>query len=128
MKLCLATACSLLAFANTALAHYRFTHLVVNGAKVGSDYQYVRENTNYNSPVTDVNSNDIRCNTGTQANAAKTSTYTVAAGSTVGLGLDQAVYHQSVTGEPLARAVPQDKKTVLMLILTLSCVNSSLHD
>lgn len=97
MKLALATVSSLLALANTALAHYRFTHLVANGAKT-SDYQYVRLNTNYNSPVTDVNSNDIRCNTGTQPNAARTSTFTVAAGSTVGLGLDQPIYHQSVSG------------------------------
>lgn len=92
-------ACSLLALANTALAHYRWTKLVANGGAVGSDYQYVRLNTNYNSPVTDVTSNDIRCNTGSQPNAASTSTYTVAAGSTIGLGLDQAIYHQSVTGE-----------------------------
>lgn len=90
-------ACSLLALANTAFAHYRFTKLVANGAST-ADYQYVRLNTNYNSPVTDVTSNDIRCNTGTQANAGKTSTFSVAAGSTIGLGLDQPVYHQSVTG------------------------------
>jgi hypothetical protein len=90
-------ACSLLALANTAFAHYRWTHLVANGAST-PDYQNVRLNTNYNSPVTDVTSNDIRCNTGTQANAANTKTYTVAAGSTIGLGLDQAIYHQSVTG------------------------------
>ena len=90
-------ACSLLAFANTAFAHYRWTKLVANGAST-ADYQYVRLNTNYNSPVTDVTSNDIRCNTGTQPNAAKTSTLSVAAGSTIGLGLDQAIYHQSVTG------------------------------
>jgi hypothetical protein len=96
----LATACSLLALADTAFAHYRWTKLIANGATT-SDYQYVRLNTNYNSPVTDVTSNDIRCNTGTQANAAKTSTLSVAAGSTVGLGLDQAIYHQSVSGELL---------------------------
>lgn len=97
MHLSLATAAGLLAFAQTALAHYRWTNLVANGAKSG-DYQYVRLNTNYNSPVTDVTSNDIRCNTGTQPNAAKTSTYTVAAGSTIGLALDQQIYHQSVSG------------------------------
>jgi hypothetical protein len=95
-----ATACSLLALADTAFAHYRWTKLIANGATT-ADYQYVRLNTNYNSPVTDVTSNDIRCNTGTQANAAKTSTLTVAAGSTVGLGLDQAIYHQSVSGRSL---------------------------
>jgi len=92
-----ATALSLLALANTAFAHYRWTKLVANGATTG-EYQHVRLNTNYNSPVTDVTSNDIRCNTGTQANAAKTSTYTVAAGSTIGLALDQPIYHQSVSG------------------------------
>ena len=43
--------------------------------------------------MTDVNSNDIRCNTGTQANAAKTSVATVTAGSTVGMALDQPIYH-----------------------------------
>ena len=78
---------SLLALANTAFAHYRWTKLIANGAATG-EYQHVRLNTNYNSPVTDVTSNDIRCNTGTQPNAAKTSTYSVAAGSTIGLGLD----------------------------------------
>lgn len=98
MKFSVLTVSGLLALANTALAHYRFTHLVANGAKT-SEYQYVRLNTNYNSPVTDVNSNDIRCNTGTQPNAARTSTFSVAAGSTVGLGLDQPIYHQSVTCE-----------------------------
>ena len=87
---------SLLALANTAFAHYRWTKLIANGAATG-EYQHVRLNTNYNSPVTDVTSNDIRCNTGTQPNAAKTSTYSVAAGSTIGLGLDQAIYHQSVS-------------------------------
>lgn len=106
-----ATACSLLALANTAFAHYRFTKLVANGASTG-EYQYVRLNTNYNSPVTDVTSNDIRCNTGTQPNAAKTSTFTVAAGSTVGLGLDQPVYHQSVTG------MLDRKRSRMALILT----------
>jgi homoaconitase len=68
-----ATAFSLLALTNTAFAHYRWTKLVANGVSTG-EYQYVRLNTNYNSPVTDVTSNDIRCNTGTQPNAAKTST------------------------------------------------------
>jgi hypothetical protein len=104
-----ATAFSLLALANTAFAHYRWTKLIANGAATG-EYQYVRLNTNYNSPVTDVTSNDIRCNTGTQPNAAKTSTYTVAAGSTIGLGLDQPIYHQSVTGtfDDISREEPSE--------------------
>ena len=56
----------------------------------------MRQNTNYNSPVTDVTSNDIRCNTGTQASAASTHIGTVSAGTTVGLALDQATYHPGV--------------------------------
>jgi len=104
MHFTLATAAAAaLALAPGALAHYRWTHLVVNGATVGSDYQYVRQNTNYNSPVTDVTLNDIRCNTGSQASAANTQTYSVAAGSTIGLGLDQAIYHQSVSALYLSK-------------------------
>ena len=126
----LATTFSLLALANTAFAHYRWTKLVANGVSTG-EYQYVRLNTNYNSPVTDVTSNDIRCNTGTQPNAAKTSTYTVAAGSTIGLGLDQAIYHQSVTGTfsnrshppPSPNQKPRSRTAILTLI-----PNSPLHD
>jgi hypothetical protein len=47
------------------------------------------ENSNYNSPVQDVTSTDLRCNTGSFANAANTSVATVSAGSTVGMALDQ---------------------------------------
>lgn len=86
---------ALLASANTAFAHYRWTNLVANGSTT-ADYYYVRQNTNYNSPVTDVTSNDIRCNTGTQASAASTHLGYVQAGSTVGLALDQPIYHAGV--------------------------------
>ena len=94
---------ALLASANSALAHYRWTNLVANGSTT-ADYYYVRENTNYNSPVTNVSSTDIRCNTGTQASAATTHIGTVSAGSIVGLALDQAIYHAGVTGSLLAHA------------------------
>lgn len=86
---------SLLVSASTAFAHYRWTNLVANGT-TSADYYYVRQNTNYNSPVTDVSSNDVRCNTGTQASAASTHLGYVQAGSTVGLALDQAIYHPGV--------------------------------
>jgi hypothetical protein len=66
--------------------------------KVSWDFQdqpliSVRQNTNYNSPVTNVNSNDIRCNTGGLESGPSTSTATVAAGSTVGFALDQSIFH-----------------------------------
>ena len=92
MRFTLAVTATALTFITMCTAHYRWTQLVVNGSAT-ADYQYVRQNTNYNSPVTDVSSNDIRCNTETQANAGKTQTATVAAGTVVGLRLDQPIYH-----------------------------------
>ncbi|KAF2186389.1 lytic polysaccharide monooxygenase [Zopfia rhizophila CBS 207.26] len=74
-----------------ALAHYRWTSLIANGTK-SADYLYVRQNTNYNSPVTAVTSNDIRCNVG-GLDSPSTSTATITAGSTVGFALDQSIYH-----------------------------------
>ncbi|OCL02080.1 lytic polysaccharide monooxygenase [Glonium stellatum] len=73
-------------------AHYRWTSLIVNGTTTGAFY-YVRQNTNYNSPLTDVTSNDIRCNTGTLASGPTTNVATVIAGSTVGMALDQTIFH-----------------------------------
>ncbi|CCA71764.1 related to cellulose binding protein CEL1 [Serendipita indica DSM 11827] len=86
---------SLLAFALVATtqvsAHYTFTKLIANGA-VTNPFQYVRQNNNSNSPITNVMSNDMRCNSGASSGAG-TSTATVAAGSTVGFALDQAIFH-----------------------------------
>ncbi|KAL9112300.1 MAG: hypothetical protein Q9227_003418 [Pyrenula ochraceoflavens] len=90
-----ALAFAALCLAQGAFAHYRWTNLYANGSTT-ADYYYVRQNTNYNSPVTDVTSNDIRCNTGTQAAAANTHIGTVTAGSEVGLALDQAIYHPGI--------------------------------
>lgn len=56
-------------------------------------YEYVRQNTNSNSPVTDVTSNDIRCNVGGLDSGSSTSTASVDAGATVGFALDQAIFH-----------------------------------
>jgi hypothetical protein len=58
----------------------------------GSEYQYIRKNTNQNSPVTDLASTDLRCNVG--ASGSGTATVTVAAGAQVKFTLDIAVYHQ----------------------------------
>lgn len=44
-----------------ANGHYIFERLTANGAE-GAVYQNIRKNTNYNSPVTDLASNDLRCN------------------------------------------------------------------
>ena len=54
----------------------------------------MRTNTNYNSPVTDLKSNDLRCNVGASNSGGSTTTVSVAAGSTVTFTADVAVYHQ----------------------------------
>jgi hypothetical protein len=69
-----------------------FQYLTANGAK-GGKYQNVRTNTNNNSPVTSLSSNDLRCNVGASTGGS-TGTVSVAAGSTVTFTADQAVYHQ----------------------------------
>lgn len=68
----------------------RFTSLIAGGTTT-AEYLYVRQNTNYNSPVF-AGSTDLRCNTG-GGSGASTSTYTVAAGSTIGFKMDQPIYH-----------------------------------
>jgi len=75
------------ALADTASAHYRF-YKVIAGSTTYPEYQYIRKNTNMNSPVTDVSSTDLRCNVGGLASAATTETLTVPAGSTFGFGSD----------------------------------------
>ena len=84
----LSVAVALSALASSASAHYIFEYF--NG---GAAYQNVRQNNNYNSPITDVKSNDLRCNAG-GATGGSTTTTTVAAGSTVTFKTDTAVYHQ----------------------------------
>lgn len=70
-----------------------FQYLTANGQK-GGQYQNVRRNTNYNSPVTSLSSNDLRCNVGASSNGGNTTTVAVAAGSSVTFTADTAVYHQ----------------------------------
>jgi len=77
---------------DVASAHYRFTSLIVDGTTTPA-YKYVRQNTNYNSPVTDVTSNDIRCNVGGLASGPATSIASVTAGQKVGFALDQSIFH-----------------------------------
>jgi len=81
------TQCVILAVAAglpQAYAHYVFDKFIAPGGLVTGPYEYVRQNTNSNSPVTDKSSNDLRCNVGTWGNAKTTKTYAVKAGDTVG--------------------------------------------
>lgn len=72
-------------------AHYIFQQLSI-GSTQYPVYQYIRKNNNYNSPVTDLASNDLRCNVGAQG--AGTDTVTVQAGQSFTFSLDTPVYHQ----------------------------------
>ncbi|GKT40298.1 putative endo-beta-1,4-glucanase D [Colletotrichum spaethianum] len=65
--------------------HYIFSQLYVDNKAIGSDYTYIRKNSNsYNPVITSeiVNSPELRCNKGATTGTAQT--YTVAAGSKVG--------------------------------------------
>ncbi|KAH9890765.1 glycoside hydrolase family 61 protein [Xylariomycetidae sp. FL2044] len=77
--------------ANGVSAHYVFQQLTTGSTQYGV-FENIRENTNGNSPVTDLASNDLRCNVG--ANGTDTSTVAVTAGESFTFTLDTAVYHQ----------------------------------
>ncbi|KAI5806964.1 family 61 glycoside hydrolase [Geopyxis carbonaria] len=86
-----------------AAAHYRFLKLLdSSGAVTGGEFTYIRPGTNTNSPVTDVTSTDMRCNTGGLSTTA--STYTAAAGSTLGFQADIAIFHPGVFNIYMAKA------------------------
>lgn len=100
MKHFKAVVMSLLA-AECVTAHYIFQQLSVGGSKYPV-FEYIRKNSNYNSPVTDLASNDLRCNVG--ANGATTSTTTVQAGSSFTFTLDTPVYHQGPVSLYMSKA------------------------
>ncbi|EKG11102.1 Glycoside hydrolase family 61 [Macrophomina phaseolina MS6] len=93
--------------AQTVSGHYIFEYLTANGVKGGA-YQNIRQNTNNNSPVTDLASNDLRCNVG-GADGSKTSTVSVAAGSSVSFTADIAVYHQGPTSFYMTKVADASK-------------------
>lgn len=74
-----------------ASAHYIFQQLTAAGTQYAV-FENIRKNSNYNSPVTDLASNDLRCNVG--ATGSGTTTVAVKAGDPFTFTLDTAVYHQ----------------------------------
>ncbi|MCJ1313281.1 hypothetical protein MMC25_006958 [Agyrium rufum] len=89
------------ALLSQANAHYIFETLTAGGTKYPA-YTYIRQNSNYNSPVTDLTSTDIRCNVGTSG--ATTSTVSIAAGSKITFSLDTPVYHQGPISVYMSKA------------------------
>lgn len=92
MQLTIASILAVAAVVPKVTAHYNFDKLVV-GSTTTNAYEYIRLMTTYNSPVTSVSSTDLRCNVGTQANAASTKVYKVTAGSTVGFTVADSIGH-----------------------------------
>ncbi|KAI0514463.1 glycoside hydrolase family 61 protein [Xylaria bambusicola] len=89
--------------AQSVSGHYIFQALAKGANTKGTPYQYVRHNTNMNSPVTDLSSNDLRCNAG-GATGGSTSTLALNAGDTFTFSLDQAVYHQGPVSLYMSKA------------------------
>ncbi|KAF8963277.1 glycoside hydrolase family 61 protein [Flammula alnicola] len=95
MKLSGLVALALLA--QSASAHYIWTTLIAGST---TSTAAVRLPVN-NSPVTDVTSDDIRCNVNP---GAATQTVSVAPGSTIGFMLDNTLYHQGPAAIYLGKA------------------------
>ncbi|TEY87526.1 hypothetical protein BOTCAL_0001g00520 [Botryotinia calthae] len=66
-------------------------------------YGYIRVNDNYNSPVIDLASNDLRCNSGSETSKG-TQTITVKAGDSFSFTGDIQVYHQGPLSIYMAKA------------------------
>ncbi|KAK2738081.1 fungal cellulose binding domain-containing protein [Colletotrichum kahawae] len=82
--------------------HYIFQQLGVGSSKFGV-FEHIRKNTNYNSPVTDLASTDLRCNVG-GASGAQTTVTSVKPGDSFSFTLDTAVYHQGPISLFLSKA------------------------
>ena len=81
--------------APAASAHYIF-HTFSSGGVTGAPYEFVRENINYNSPVIDLPSTDLRCHEG-GLDGSDTNVLPVTAGSSFTFTADVAVYHNGPT-------------------------------
>lgn len=82
--------------------HYIATTLSVGSQKF-STYQYIRKNTNNNSPVTVLSDKDLRCNVG-GSTGGSTATVNIQAGSSFTFSYDQTVYHQGPVSIYMSKA------------------------
>ncbi|KAK3393939.1 glycosyl hydrolase family 61-domain-containing protein [Podospora didyma] len=87
--------------ASNVSAHYIFQQLTVGSTK-NAVLKYIRANSNFNQPVTDLTSTDLRCNVG--ANGATTETLAVKAGDKFTFDLDTPVYHQGPVSIYMSKA------------------------
>jgi hypothetical protein len=91
------------ALVNSVAGHYIWTELDIGSQSgVGADGG-IRPNTNYNSPVVDLDSTDLRCNEG-GLDGSGTAVREITAGSTFTFHSDVAVYHQGPVSVFLSQA------------------------
>ncbi|KAG4030020.1 hypothetical protein MFRU_013g00440 [Monilinia fructicola] len=83
-------------------AHYIFQSFTYKNIQY-PPYGYIRVNDNYNSPITDLASNDLRCNSG-GGTGSGTQTITVKAGDSFSFTGDIQVYHQGPLSIYMAKA------------------------
>ncbi|KAL4800166.1 glycosyl hydrolase family 61-domain-containing protein [Aspergillus venezuelensis] len=102
---------ALMAILPSALAHWNYAALVVNGEET-EDYKYVRSVKNSNSPVTDVTSDDFICNVGgiDDDTLAATDTMTVAPGDELGFTIANNFGHPGIQQVYMSKA-PDTAKT-----------------
>lgn len=88
--------------ASEVSGHYIFQTFGVGSTK-NPAFKYIRPNSNYNSPVTDLSSNDLRCNEG-GATGASTDVLELKAGDSFTFGTDTPVYHQGPVSIYMSKA------------------------
>lgn len=88
---------SLAVLSQSVSAHYIWNTLIAGSTTSSAAIRMPLNN----SPVTDVTSNDIRCNV---SPTPATETVSVAAGSTIGFKLDNTLYHQGPAAIYLGKA------------------------
>lgn len=90
---------------STAFAHWNYDRIIVNGEIIGAPYQYVRRTNDSNTPLQNVNSTDMRCNSGASSGTAlNTSTYTVVAGDMLGFAIKDTFGHPGPQQVYISRA------------------------
>jgi hypothetical protein len=76
------------------LSHWNYDRIIVNGQIIGEPYQYVRRTNNSDSPLQNVNSTDMRCNSGASSGIdLNTQTWNMAAGDMLGFAIKDTFGH-----------------------------------
>lgn len=105
MKLLRSALTALALHSSSVLAHWNYDRIIVNGKIIGEPYQYVRRTNNSNSPLQNVNSTDMRCNSGASSGIVlNTQTYTVAAGDMLGFAVKDTFGHPGPQQVYISRA------------------------